>query len=201
MRTRFTPARGSDGFTLIEIVIALAILAMVAANVLMVTRSSSKAYESGASQSSLDIQLDRTMDRIALAVMAARLGSLDPPNPVPLWTDHLTFDQSKGYQNGLPVVGDLEEIELVPGPEQIVWKERPGAPDERKVVWTNWVRDYFKDEILNGIDDDLNGLADETGLCFTVDGNRVTIRLTLQREGPDHTILKRTRETTVTCRN
>ncbi|HUR27080.1 MAG TPA: prepilin-type N-terminal cleavage/methylation domain-containing protein [Planctomycetota bacterium] len=201
MKTRRTPGSRRAGFTLIEIMIALTILGMIAANVLMVTRSSSKAYESGAAQSALDLQLERTMERIALAVMAARTQSLNPPNPFPLWTDSLTFDQSKGYEAGSEVTSDLQTIELIAGPEQIVWKERPGSPDERKVVWTNWVRDLFKDEVGNGIDDDANGLVDEAGLAFTIEGNRVTIRLTLQREGPDHTVIKRTQETTVTCRN
>ncbi len=201
MMTRSTRARGRAGFTLIEVVIAVTILAMVAANVLMVERSSSKAYEAGASMSSLDVQLDRTMDRIVLALMAARKDSLTPANNAPLFTWHLDFNQSKGFEDGHEVLGDTERIELLPGPEQIVWKQRPDTVDERKVVWTNWVRQLFKDEVPNGIDDDLNGLTDETGLSFTVDGNRVTIRLTLEREGPEHTTLKRTQETTVTCRN
>lgn len=193
--------RGSAGFTVLEIVIALTILAMVAANVLMVERSSTKAFEAGTSMSSLDMQLERTMDRIALALMAARKDSLAPGSAAPLWDKQVTFDQSKGFEDGAEVIGDTERIELISGPEQIVWKQRPDTLDERKVVWTNWVREYFKDETLNGVDDDLNGLTDEAGLSFTVDGNRVTIRLTLEREGPNHTMLKRTQETTVTCRN
>jgi hypothetical protein len=151
--------------------------------------------------SSLDMQLDRTMDRIALALMAARKDSLLPANNTPLFTAHLDFNQSKGFEDGHEIFGDTERIELVDGAEQIVWKQRPDTVDERKVVWTNWVRQYFKDEAANGIDDDANGLIDEWGLSFTVDGNRVTIRLTLEREGPEHAILKRTQETTVTCRN
>lgn len=194
-------AKSSGGFTLIEMVIALTIFGMVAANVLMVTRSSRQAYEAGASQSALDMQLDRTMDRIVLALMAARTESLTPSNGMPLWTPWVTFDQSKGYEDGLEITGDIEKIELIEGPEQVVWKERPGAPDERRVVWTNWVRKLFKDEVFNGVDDDLNGLTDETGLSFTVDGNVVTVRLTLEREGPDGAIIRRTQETTVTCRN
>ncbi len=201
MTRRLTSARARAGFTLLEVLIAITILGMIAANVVMVTRSSSKAYESGASLSTLDIQLDNTMDRIAMALMAARKESLTPNNPSPLWTDFLIFDQSQGFEGGMEVIGDLERIELVPGPEQIVWKQRPGALDERRVVWTNWVRELFKDEIDNGIDDDLNGLTDEAGLSFTIDGSRVTIRLTLERDGPEHSILKRTQETTVTCRN
>jgi prepilin-type N-terminal cleavage/methylation domain-containing protein len=194
-------ARRNAGFTLIEIVIALSILVMVAANIVMVTRSSTAAYESGASLSALDMQLDRTMDRIALALMAARKDSLTPPNSAPLWTPAMTFDQSMGFDDGVEVVSDTERIELVAGPEQVVWKSRPDTPEERKVVWTNWVRQYFRGEQFNGLDDDMNGLTDETGLSFTIDDNRVTIRLTLERDGPGHELLTRTQETTVTCRN
>jgi hypothetical protein len=174
---------------------------MVAANIVMVTRSSTAAYESGASLSALDMQLDRTMDRIALALMAARKDSLTPPNSAPLWTPSMTFDQSMGFDDGIEVVSDTERIELAAGPEQVVWKSRPDTSEERKVVWTNWVRQYFRGEEFNGLDDDLNGLTDEAGLSFTIDDNRVTIRLTLERDGPGHELLTRTQETTVTCRN
>ncbi len=201
MKSCLRPARARSGFTVLEMVIGLAILSMVAANVMMVTGSSKKAYEAGSSMSALDLQLDRTINRIALAVMAARKDSLSPANPFPLFTPSLRFDQSKGFENGVEVIGDLEQIEFVSGPEQVVWKENPDTADERRVVWTNWVREYFKDELHNGVDDDANGLSDEDGLCFTIDGNRVTIRLTLEREGPDHKLITRTQETTVTCRN
>ena len=148
MTRRLTSARARAGFTLLEVLIAITILGMIAANVVMVTRSSSKAYESGASLSTLDIQLDNTMDRIAMALMAARKESLTPNNPSPLWTDFLIFDQSQGFEGGMEVIGDLERIELVPGPEQIVWKQRPGALDERRVVWTNWVLNPERPDVL-----------------------------------------------------
>jgi prepilin-type N-terminal cleavage/methylation domain-containing protein len=201
MRYRFRTKTQRAGFTLLEVVIAMTIVGMIAANIAMVTRSSSQAYESGASLSALDAQLDRTMDRIALAVMASRRASLLPANSAPLWTPSLTYDQLLGYEDGAAVVGDVERIALVTGPEQIVWTQRPDTPDERRVVWSNWVREYFGVEALNGLDDDLNGLTDEAGLSFTVDGDRVTIRLTLERAGPNNTVIRRTQETTVTCRN
>jgi hypothetical protein len=56
-------------------------------------------------------------------------------------------------------------------------------------------------ELANGIDDNGNGVIDEKGLCFVVEGNRVTIRLTIDKPGPDGKHYRRTLETTVTCRN
>jgi len=182
MNSRLRRARQHAGFTLLEVVIAVTILGMIAANVTMVSRSSAQAYEVGASTSALDAQLDRTMDRIAMALMAARTESLFPSNSVPMWTPNLTFDQSLGFEDGEEVIGEVERIERAPGTAQVVWKQRPDTLEERRVVWTNWVRELLKDEQANGIDDDANGLIDEDGLSFTVDGNRVTIRLTLERE-------------------
>jgi prepilin-type N-terminal cleavage/methylation domain-containing protein len=190
-----------EGFTVLEMVIALSILGLVLGNILMVTRSSTKAYEAGASMGALDAQLDRTMDRIALALMAAKKDSLTPSNQAPLWTPSVSYEQSLGFEDGGEILSDPERIELVPGPEQIVWKQRPDTSNERKVVWSNWVRQLFKNESLNGLDDDGNGLTDEAGLSFTIDDNRITIRLSLERQGQDHAILTRTQETVVTCRN
>ncbi len=43
--------------------------------------------------------------------------------------------------------------------------------------------------------------VDEEGLSFVIDGNRVTIRLSLARMGDNGEIATYTVDTTVTCRN
>ena len=86
---------------------------------------------------------------------------------------------SKKVENGAVVWGDPEEISGANA--QVVWSQNPGDPDERRVVWSNVVRPFLEGEIQNGTDDNQNGLIDEKGLNFTLQGNRVTIRLTLER--------------------
>ena len=84
---------------------------------------------------------------------------------------------------------------------QVIWRDKPGEVDERSVVWSRWVSDFLENELPNGIDDNGNGLIDESGLTFVIDGSMVTIRLTLQRTGSDGKSSVYSREATVHCRN
>jgi hypothetical protein len=56
-------------------------------------------------------------------------------------------------------------------------------------------------EVMNNLDDNGNGLVDESGLCFTFEDNTVTVRLTLEAEGPDRATLSRVFQGLVFCRN
>lgn len=198
MRQRTT---GRGGFTLLELTIAVSLVALVLANVLMVMSSSNDAYRVAASTSDLEFQARRTLDRIALAVMAANVDTITPPGGAPFHRTGIRFESSLGVQNGKVVWGPPEAIELDIVNGRVVWKENPGSPGERSVVWTNWVRGLFAGEEANGADDNGNGLFDEEGLTFEIDGDQVVIRLSLEREGPDGTRITHSAWTRVTCRN
>ncbi|HVS09483.1 MAG TPA: prepilin-type N-terminal cleavage/methylation domain-containing protein [Planctomycetota bacterium] len=189
------------GFTLIEVLIALALIGLVFGNIFMVMDSSAKAFRAGVSTTDVEFQADRTLDRIALALMASCRDSLAPSAESPLHSSSLTYETVLGLQDGAVVVGDPQRIEFTLLEGQVVWTENPALPGERSVVWTNWVRDYLTGELPNGIDDNGNGLVDEKGLAFTIQGDRVEIRLALEREGPDKKPITIVRETVVTCRN
>ncbi|MCZ6597746.1 MAG: hypothetical protein O7B99_08925, partial [Planctomycetota bacterium] len=87
------------------------------------------------------------------------------------------------------------------GGQKVVWKQNPGTPEERRVAWCNTVRPFLGGELMNGIDDNGNGLIDENGLSFTVDRNAVWIRLSLERMSKDGSTVTESVETVVTCRN
>jgi hypothetical protein len=65
----------------------------------------------------------------------------------------------------------------------------------------NWVRELLEGELPNGLDDNGNGLIDESGLSFEIDGDTITIRLTLERFDAEGTLITRTVETAVTLKN
>ena len=65
----------------------------------------------------------------------------------------------------------------------IMISEDVGLASERATPWCSGVPALLDGEILNGIDDNGNGLSDEPGLCFTRSGSLLTIRFTLG--GPD----------------
>jgi hypothetical protein len=76
-----------------------------------------------------------------------------------------------------------------------------GEAEERVVAWANTVSEMLQDELMNGVDDNDNDLADELGLSFVLDARSVTIRLSLERAADDGKKVQVTKETTVTCRN
>ena len=52
-----------------------------------------------------------------------------------------------------------------------------------------------------GLDDNANGLKDEKGLSFDLDGDSVIIRLTIEKPGVDGTSIVKEHQARVTCRN
>ena len=96
---------------------------------------------------------------------------------------------------------DQERIGLADNHTQLVWSQNPGKDEELRVVWCNLVGRYLEGELANGTDDNGNELIDEQGLSFSLQGDQVSIRLTLERQGPDGSFVQKTVETTVTCRN
>ena len=120
----------------------------------------------------------------------------------PLFSNTLEYRISLGFEEGEVVWSEPEQIGLdETDPAKLVWSESMGTETERSVVWCNHVRPFLEQELPNAIDDNDNDVIDEAGLAFVLSGDSVTIRLTLEREGPGGSTMSRTRETTVTCRN
>lgn len=195
------PRRTRAGFSLLELLIALGVAALIFANVGLVMRSGSTSRERESVRGDLDVQIDRTLDRIALTLMSANAQSLDPSAPSPSFQSSLEYMQNLGVQNGVVVLGDPERIELTVNDGQVQWKQRPGELDERMVVWTRWVASYLDGELANGIDDNGNGLIDETGLAFVISGTQVEILLCLERRGENGEVIRHQRSAVVACRN
>ncbi len=202
----------NDGFTLLEVMIALTIMALIAVNIAMVTRTGSEAARAGIFDITLNDEADTTLDRITLAVMSSRADDIYPRRTSPGFTSDITYSVTLGYEDGVEVQSPPENISFneTPGGGQIVWLESPGEADERRVVWSNWVPTLgssifagqaFTKEELNGVDDNGNELPDEAGLAFDMDGDLVNIHLTIERIGPRGSLVPASRLVQVTCRN
>lgn len=189
------------GFTLLEILIALTVVGLVLGNIVMVMRSSSDAHDDETSRATLELQLDQTLDRIVLALMAASSESLEPGASAPAFHDRMEYMQSLGVNEGKLVLGKPERIEMRIDQGEIIWIENPGDAGERLATWSRWVRKFLEGEEPNGRDDNGNGLVDESGLAFVLEGTQVTVMLSLERKDPAGRTVVYSRTAIVHCRN
>jgi len=116
-----------------------------------------------------------------------------PPIPESFQLQYTAADPNDGLDNDSD--GLIDE-------QRIVWIENVGLANQRTRVITEWVRENLEGEIGNNfIDDNGNGLVDEAGLCFDLDGERLNIRLTLERRMGDGTLITHTAQRTIALRN
>lgn len=189
------------GFTVLEMVLALALLAVISFKVQAAFKAAQDAYDEDARRAEVESQARQVMRQIAFAVLGANRETLIPEEARPLSASSMRFQVHLGIQDGAVVWSDPERIALDEVQRQVFWSENPDTASEQRVVWSNLVTPFLGGEIPNGIDDNGNGLIDERGLSFEIDRDAVTIRLTLERVDDEGRPVSETVETTVTCRN
>ena len=189
------------GFTLVELIIVLVLLTVVGVKAALLLDIASDSQSRDTAEVALEDQAHRTVDQIAFAVMGANRETLFPDPQSPTYSEDVEYEVSLGVAAGVVVWGDPERIALEGTDTQVAWRENPGEVNERRVVWSNVVRPYLEGETFNGIDDNGTGLIDEKGLNFTLQGDQVTIRLTLERTRPDGEVYTQSVSTRVTLRN
>lgn len=192
-------ARRSSGFTLLEVMIGVAILSLILVNVHLVTKSGAAAARSGALRSSLENELELTLDRITFALMAAQDTEIEGPAPAPLPSTFVRFASVIGRDGaGNVVMSPTEEIAWAEHIEagsggqggngafmdggRVTWTEDADAVASRRITWSNSVPIIYMDEVGgNAEDDNGNDLLDESGLAFARDGAQVQVFLTVER--------------------
>jgi prepilin-type N-terminal cleavage/methylation domain-containing protein len=195
-RTRNTRA----GFTLVELIVATGILA---AAFWMVGRSFSsgrQAFRTTASIMEIDAEGNRTMRRIVEALRASEAGSISSIPTAPFHSTSADFQILEQYDGSQTPLSAPRSISIDAPGMSVMWTENPGLANERRTRWSNDVAPLLEGETLNGVDDNGNGLIDEAGLCFSREGNLVTIGITIRAAGPSGP-LTRTWMAQVACRN
>ena len=141
-----------------------------------------------------------------------------PNASAPFSSSALDYAQGIGFNAGAVVWGPPERIELNYGlsdpndgidndgdglvdEREIVWRENPGLANERSFVLCRNVAELLDGEVLNGNDDNGNGLIDEAGLCFDFDGKRVMVRITVQGADAHGLLISKTAQQAVSLRN
>jgi hypothetical protein len=215
---RHAGRRARAGLTLVELAISMTMLTVILGAVAVATLRGNDAYNTGRTVAELETRAQRMVSQIALELRGARRAGLVPDPLPPFGSSTLDYQVNTGFAGGaiawsapLRIALEYSLNEVDDGADNdsngvadecsVVWRRNPGAANEERVVWGNWVREFLEGETPNGLDDNGNGLVDERGLSFAVTGDTLAIRLTLERLDPDRRLITRTVETAVGLRN
>jgi prepilin-type N-terminal cleavage/methylation domain-containing protein len=191
--------RGTRGFTLVETVIAMAIMGTIFGSIYAMLRTSSRSFTVASASTRLDTQVMETLDKIAELLRASKLSTVTPQLSSPFSSSQINFQRSMGYAAGATVWGNTERIVLTGG--NVQWIQNVGLGNQTTKILTHNVPTYLQGETANVADDNRNGLVDEAGLCFDVTGPSVIVRLTLQTRSSAGQVLTHSGQQRVFFRN
>jgi len=210
----FTANDARQGFTLVESLIAVTLLAVMFLAVIQTSSRASDAFDEGSTEHTLSTTVHRGLERIVRAIEFSD-GSL-LASAGALGKDDVTFQTPASFAGGVVtwtpqrIFAELEPGELDDGLDndgdglvderRVVLLENVG-PNETRVVLASGVTELGEGELANAVDDNGNGLKDEAGLSFSASGDVITVRLTCQRQDDGRRLLTKTAETAVRLHN
>ena len=209
-------ARTNSGFSALELLVAVSILAFAIGVPLVLLSSSQQLQTAATTRAELRLQARRAVDRIAEQLAASSAGwlaqnALPPPG--------ITYQVASGWAAGGPIVQPAEQLALVvtpTDPDNGVDDDRDGLVDERRLEWTtdfglpsarthvlcNDVLENLAGEVAgNGVDENGNGLLDEPGFVVTIGVDDAVIRLSLGGRDSQGVRIDHTTVRTVAFRN
>jgi hypothetical protein len=212
--------RRRAGVSLVELLIATAILTVLLGGIGMLVLRGQGVFQQSLTNNDLEVQARRIVDRILLELMDADRSSLVLTPPAPFGASTIDYARGEGVVGGVLAVGatrrirwrmldtevddgvdnnnngliDEGRIELLP--------DSVGAPGE-VIGLGSYVREYLEGETPDGADNNANGVVDERGLCMTYNAatQTVTVRVTLERFDPLGGLVTRTVENSAQIRN
>lgn len=205
------------GFTLLELAISVAILGVVVGGLVMAVRGSNMAFQYENSRGSLAQNSHRAVSRMATHLASAGSSTFAPVPVGPLGSQTLDFRRCTGSAGGVPIFGPLERFTMqldateaadgidndgdgLVDENDLVWIENPGAADQRSSIWASGLSPFLAGETDNDVDDNGNGLVDEAGLSFVLEGELLTLRMTMSANIQGQ-LTQRTVETSIRIQN
>lgn len=206
------------GFTLLELVLTVALLGIVMSGVAMVGMTGQGLYEQTSLAERVETRAVRAVDRIVreLDMLIATSMLQDPATQ--FGTEVLDYQFATGVVAGAVVPGIPMQVVLEREPGevddaidndgdglvdegQVVLVRNPGGAGELRTVLCTGVRELLEGETLNGVDDNGNGVRDERGFNIHRTGDLMTVRLSLSAADEDGREVTRTVETSFRLRN
>jgi prepilin-type N-terminal cleavage/methylation domain-containing protein len=215
-----TSSSGREAFTLVEMLISSAIVAIILGAIGMTVLRGKENFRQGVTAAVLEARGRRVLERIVTELQGAETASMTPnPTPPLLGSSSLRFRTSAGYNGTAKLWNPWTRIQFVPDPRdpvngvdddgdgmidegRVVLVRDDGGPNQVQITLANNVSRLLEGEKANAADDNGNGLVDEAGLTFSMDADQtLTIRLTLGARDPRGRTMLRTVQTSVRTRN
>ena len=211
-------ARRASGFTILELVLTLALLGSVAGGVAMLGVSSQGLYEQSSLTERLEMKAVRALDRVLREISMLQATGMLPNPATPFGTEDLTCQVAIGVTAGsvdwsppLQVVLEYDPGEVNDGVDndgdgladegRVLLVRNAGLAGETRTVLCTGVREYLEGETFNGADDNGNGVRDERGFNLHRAGDLMTVRLSLVAASRGGRQVVRTVETSFRLRN
>lgn len=206
--------RRQTGLSVVEIAVASTIFVVVLGIVGSGILRAHGAWQGTAGRRDAERRASTSLEKIVARLTDCGGTTITTTMAPPAGSSTITYRERKGWTSGAPVWGDITTIawESDPGdPQNGSDDDRDGIVDEGQVVIRIAAAGGEKSAVLvqnvanrlerenggNGLDDNGNGLVDERGLSFDRVGPRLTIRLTVERVGPDKVRVLETAQTTI----
>ena len=214
----------SAGFTLLELVITVALLALIFGTSFALSAGTSGAYAGATDEVELTERASLGTTAIVDALRGGSgttLSSPTGPGAPGEVTQAIWFQRAKGFD---PLLGELEldpleTIAFEPDagdPEDGADNDGDGLVDEGRVVWTTGVGEVDEHRVVlcrdvlrtgagelagNGLDDDGDGVIDEPGFAVVWDIESVQIQLAVGFRSRSGDVLVRSATRAVAFRN
>ncbi|MFT4540762.1 MAG: prepilin-type N-terminal cleavage/methylation domain-containing protein [Planctomycetota bacterium] len=205
------------GFTILEILIAITLSAVLAGSIATTSDSMERAFSTADAVTEGEVRGRRAMARVMDILMGADNSTITPRLAAPFSSTWIEFQPSLGLVAGEPTWDNTQRIQLIESPSdpddgidndgngivddcQIVWIQDFGLATEATTVISSSISEFLEGENSNGADDNDNGLEDERGFCVEWDGDLMAVRLTVESTGPDDMRVFKTLERTVLLR-
>ena len=219
MKLAHKSRRARKGYTLLELVIATALLSLVLGAVGLVQMRTRDASRAGMAREQVETLARRTLDRVAEELQGVGHSLLFPDPSSNLGTSSITYQHPTGVSNTGVVSWDSQSsltLQLEPGETNNgLDDDGDGLIDERQLVLTKGVgsahpvstvlctgiAELGAGETANGLDDNGNGVVDEAGFNVRKVGDLLTVRLTVQGTGGDGSIITSSLSTSIVLHN
>ncbi len=207
------------GFTFIEMVAVVVVLMIVGGVGFQAIQMTGSASASTVFHSELDQRAHRAIARVVRDLQEAEIDSLLPEPEAPFGTATLDYRCAEISDDEESIVwGAYRRLACVPASTDprdgrdndndglvdehaLVLTYDVGLPTERTTVLVRNVCPLLEGETANALDDNGNGLMDETGFSLALIGGVLHVRLSLMGRSPKGEVVVRTAETTVWPRN